>query len=65
MSDMANKDIKLSFRDSKMNEEKLKFLARHDDTSLGQQLRLAVRCYINNRKKTVYPVNGHDPLNQA
>lgn len=56
------KDATLCFRDSLLNEEKLKFLARHDETSVGHQLRMAVRCYLNNRKKTTYPVNGKNPL---
>lgn len=47
----------------KLDLLKMDWLARHDGTSSADQFRMAVRRYLHARKRTVYAVNGTDPLN--
>lgn len=53
---MSAKDTKITVRIAKNDWLKLAYLNRHDDTNgIGDQIRKAIKTYLNNRKKTVYP----------
>lgn len=56
------KDVKISLRMSELDWHKMQFLARHDDTTFGQQMRQAVKVYLHNRKKTTFAINGENPI---
>lgn len=63
MSYMTNKDSMVSFRIGKLDLDKMKWLAQHDDTPVAQQFRQAIRTYLHNRKRSVYAIFGKDPIN--
>jgi hypothetical protein len=63
------KDIHVSFRMTLLDSEKMRWLSRHDGTSIGYQYRKAVKKYLGNRRVVVFknndpegkPKYGQDP----
>lgn len=57
--------VKINVRVGDLDHKKMEWLGLHDDTSTAWQYRKAIKHYLHARKRTVYAVNGKDPLNES